>query len=270
MSKCTAAQAVSASAYWVGYKEKASVSYSQSRDKSCFTANAGSNNYSYPGYLCGCNGQAWCAATVSTFIYEACGSSKTDAKNVLHGVWPYINVTQVYDAAPAAYKGRAKSWSGTWTPKAGDIVIFDWEHNNSRDHTGLCVAVTSTTITVREGNSGQMVKDNTYPLSSSYLWGYVRPLYADAVTGGTVAGGNTETVGSAVTVSVNELKNGCSGAQVKTIQRILYAYGYGTTVDGDFGDDTETDVKKLQAKLKVTADGVVGRNTWTAILTKLG
>ena len=268
MSKCTAAQAVSASAYWVGYREKASVSYSTTRDKSAFTANAGSNNYTYPGFLCGCNGQAWCAATVSTFIYEACGSSKTDAKTVLHGVWPYINVTQVYDAAPSTYKGKAASWGGTWKPAAGDIVIFDWEHNGSRDHTGMVVAVTSSSVTVREGNSSNMVKDNTYPLNSTYLWGYVRPLYSDAASGGTVAG--AVKYGSDVSVALPTLSYGNYGPAVKTLQRILYAYyGSAIKVDGEFGTTTKSYLTRLQAHLGVTADGCCGANTWQAMLREL-
>ena len=268
MAICTAAQAVSASEYWVGYKEKATSAYSTVRDKSAFTANAGSNNYAYPAYIAGCNGQSWCAATVNLFILEACSSNKSDAKTVMHGVYPYINVTQIYDAAPASYKGRAKSWGGTWSPQAGDIVIFDWEHDAYRDHTGMVISVTSTSIVVREGNSSNMVKDNTYSLSASTLWGYVRPAYASATSGGTVAGSTN--YGTDVTVKLPTLKYGSYGPAVKSLQRILYSYyGSAIAVDGKFGSTTSSYVQKLQAHLGIKNDGEVGVNTWTAFIREL-
>ena len=263
MAVCTAAQAIAAAEWWVGYKEKASVSYSTVRDKTAFTANAGSNNYSYPGYLCGVNGQAWCAAFVSTVMVDATGS-KTDAKTVMHGIWPYVNVTQVYDAAPSTYKGRRSAW----TPKAGDIIIFDYEQDNSRDHTGLVVAVSSTTITTIEGNSSNMVKKNTYSISYAGIWGYVRPLYSDAASGGTVAG--TVKYGSDVSVALPTLSYGNYGPAVKTLQRILYAYyGSAIKVDGEFGTTTKSYLTRLQAHLGVTADGCCGANTWKAMLREL-
>ena len=41
------------------------------------------------------------------------------------------------------------------------------------------------------------------------------------------------------------------------------------SVDGDFGSNTEYAVKKLQKDLKLTADGIVGTGTVSAIIKKL-
>lgn len=264
MSKCSAAQAVAEMEYWIGYKEKASRSYAETADKSAFDKNAGSANYTYPGYVCGVQAQPWCAAMVSTAILRACGGSKADAKAVLHGVWPYTVCNQVYDAAPSGYKGRRSAW----TPKAGDIIVFT-DDGTTRTHTGLVYAVDNTYVYTIEGNSGNMCRKRSYLRTSSYIYGYVRPAYA---------------AGSAVVAVIEQygaicckdpelhvLSKGTAGPEVKTIQRIIYARGIDRTlsVDGEFGPKTKAGVIELQKQLGITQDGVVGAKTWPAVLKRL-
>ena len=82
-------------------------------------------------------------------------------------------------------------------------------------------------------------------------------------------------VGKAVAVTVHQLSAGCTGPEVKTIQRIIYARGIDKdlTVDGDFRPATKAAVIALQKKLFPRApnewDGIVGRKTWEAALTSL-
>lgn len=86
-------------------------------------------------------------------------------------------------------------------------------------------------------------------------------------------------VGPEITVKVNKLYVGCSGAQVKTAQRILYARGLKDDedreikVDGKFGNKTAQATVRLQKQLfqdnPADWDGVWGFNTWTAALTQL-
>lgn len=267
MSKCTAAQAVNAFLYWEGYYEKATSAYSTTRDKSAFTANKGSNNYSYAGYLTGINGPSgyWCAAQVSLAIYEACGNSKTDAKSVMYGVWPYTACNQLYDAAPSNMKGRR----GSWTPKAGDVIVFT-NNGSSRDHTGMVYAVDGTYVYTIEGNSGNMCRKRSYPLSSTYIYGYVRPSYA---AGSDPVVPVPEKYGPVVysDIGLHELSKGCAGDEVKTIQRIIYARGIDKTmdVDGEFGPATKNGVIALQKQLGLTKDGCVGKDTWKKVLTAL-
>jgi Putative peptidoglycan binding domain len=71
-----------------------------------------------------------------------------------------------------------------------------------------------------------------------------------------------------------ELKQGDTGNNVRTLQGLLVARGYhlGTTgahnvgVDGDFGVLTDSAVKDVQQRGKITADGVVGPQTWPLLL----
>lgn len=265
MSKCTAAQAVSAMSYWLGYKEKASAEYASTRDKSAFEKNAGSNNYTYAGYLCGVQGQPWCAAQVTTAITDAC-DNKTDAKAVMYGVWPYVACNQLYDAAPSSKKGRRDGW----TPKPGDVVVFGY---STRDHTGMVYAVDASYIYTIEGNSSNVCQKRSYLRTSAWIWGYVRPDYAE----GDAPAASGDLYGKTVTKDpeLHELSKGCAGPEVKTIQRICYSKGYKgedgqpITVDGDFGRNTKAAVIAMQKALSLTADGIVGPATWAAVLTKL-
>ena len=61
------------------------------------------------------------------------------------------------------------------------------------------------------------------------------------------------------------LKKGADGKAVKRLQKALAAAGQACAVDGDFGPGTERAVKAFQAARGLTADGVVGPATWTAL-----
>lgn len=270
MSKCTAAQAVSAMEYWVGYYEKATSAYALTRDKSAFTMNKGSNNWTYAGYICGINGgtwAAWCAMQVNLAILEACGNDKAAAKQVMYGVYPYTNCGQVFDAAPSDKKGRR----GAWTPKAGDIIVFT-DNGTARSHTGLVYAADGSYVYTIEGNSSNMCRKRSYLLTSTYIYGYIRPDYA-ASSGDDPVPPSVNQYGSVVysDIGLHELSKGCAGPEVKTIQRIIYArqINRNIDVDGEFGPATKSGVIALQKQLGIAQDGVVGKDTWKRVLEDL-
>lgn len=263
--KCTAAQAVSAFGYWLGYCEKASSSYASTRDKAAFEKNKGSANYTYAGHLCGVQGQPWCAAQVTTAIYEACGQEKADAREVMYGVWPYVNCAQLWDAAPNSMKGRR----GYWNPKPGDVIVFT-DDGFLRTHTGMVYAVDGSYVYTIEGNSSNMCRKRSYVLGSAYIYGYVRPAYRDAALPDLPG----ELYGPAVSTDpeLHLLGKGCAGPEVKTVQRILYSKGITDdaggyiSADGDFGKKTEQAIKKAQKLLGLETDGKVGAKTWEKML----
>lgn len=272
MSKCTAEQAVTALEYWIGYCEKASSLYASTREKSAFELNKGSANYTYAGYYCGIQGGAWCAMQISTAIAEACGGSKTDAKAVMWGVWPYSACNQVYEAAPASSKGRR----GAWTPKPGDIIVFTNDGGVTRCHTGLVYAVSGGYVYTIEGNSSNMCKKRSYVMTDSYIYGYIRPNYA--------ASSNTASALSAIEqygkivlpdTGLHLLSKGCAGLEVMTLQKILSASGYKgadgkiISIDKAFGVNTQYAVKQMQKDLSIESDGYVGAETWPVMLRKL-
>lgn len=62
------------------------------------------------------------------------------------------------------------------------------------------------------------------------------------------------------------LKIGSRGTFVALAQIRLKAHDHSLTVDGSFGTGTETATKAFQSSKGLTADGVVGADTWTSLL----
>lgn len=88
-----------------------------------------------------------------------------------------------------------------------------------------------------------------------------------------LSGANDTKGESTVNVTLNVLKKGSEGAQVKALQNLLIGYGYkmennGKTykADGDFGTATENAVKKFQGDHGLDDDGIVGALTWNELL----
>lgn len=63
-------------------------------------------------------------------------------------------------------------------------------------------------------------------------------------------------------------RQGSSGAQVTAIQTLLTGAGHSPgAVDGQFGSGTAAAVKAFQSSVGLSADGIVGSRTWTALLS---
>lgn len=61
------------------------------------------------------------------------------------------------------------------------------------------------------------------------------------------------------------IRMGARGPIVVTLQTLLNKWGYGITVDGDFGPSTNHVVVDFQRKRGLAADGIVGPATWSAL-----
>ena len=80
-------------------------------------------------------------------------------------------------------------------------------------------------------------------------------------------GGDVQAV--ELNMKVRMLRRGMQGADVKTLQAALIAYGFScgaSGVDGDFGGGTEAALKKFQTKYGLGADGIAGKGTWGKLL----
>ena len=81
-----------------------------------------------------------------------------------------------------------------------------------------------------------------------------------------------EGVKSTVKIELTVLQKGSKGSQVKTLQRLLKAFGYkgndGKTlsIDGDFGSNTDFALRSYQQAKGLSVDGICGSNTWNALL----
>ncbi|HEU4328383.1 MAG TPA: peptidoglycan-binding protein [Roseiflexaceae bacterium] len=65
------------------------------------------------------------------------------------------------------------------------------------------------------------------------------------------------------------VKIGDSGPNVTTVQYLLRHRGYSLTADGQFGSGTEAQVKAFQSANGLTADGIVGSNTWSKLVVSV-
>ncbi len=73
----------------------------------------------------------------------------------------------------AASKGL-KGERGSYTPKAGDAILFDWGGDGTEDHIGLVEKVKDGKVYTIEGNSSDSVKRNVYELNDGNIAGYVK------------------------------------------------------------------------------------------------
>ena len=71
---------------------------------------------------------------------------------------------------------------GTTTPKAGDIITFNWDQNTQQnngfaDHIGIVESVSNGIIHTIEGNSNNQVRRNTYRIGHGNIRGFATPRY---------------------------------------------------------------------------------------------
>ena len=77
-----------------------------------------------------------------------------------------------------------------------------------------------------------------------------------------------EPAGSTCTVELPIIKQGDKGFTVVAVQMLLNKHNFSVKyTDGDFGPDTLAKVKAFQKAKGLDADGIVGRDTWTTLLT---
>ena len=214
-----------------------------------------SNKQKY-GKEYGVNGTAWCCQFV-WWVFKHAGASP-----LFYGGGKTAWVPSVRKH----YTQKGK-WirRGNGTPKPGDIIIFgNRDDSGSGKHIGIITKVTSSTVYTVEGNTtksgfsanGGMVAAKSYSRSNSNIAGYCSIDYDDK---------EKETV----EVTVEMLKKGSKGDNVKALQILLIGYGfncgkYGT--DGDFGSATDEAVKAYQKAKGLSVDGIVGKNTWNKLL----
>jgi peptidoglycan hydrolase-like protein with peptidoglycan-binding domain len=206
-------------------------------------APASSNKTKY-GEWYNMNGVPWCAIFVSWVYYHAGRPlGKVDSQKGYH-------------YCPSAYNFWKATNKLTDKPKAGDIVLFDWNGDGKCDHTGIFVKWVDEgkTFVSWEGNTsfgndsdGGIVMQRTR--NKSTVKAFVNP-------------GVFEDTAEPV---VHQLKKGDAGAEVSRVQKMLYDLEYEMVVDGSFGAKTEKAVKEFQKAHGLEANGIVDTVTEGAL-----
>lgn len=173
----------------------------------------------------------------------------------------------VYSAQYYMMQGRYDQ-----NPRPGDQVFF--LVNGQIGHTGIVADVNAATVTVVERNSSDRVQRLNCDRGSARIAGYGHPRYDEIAEAAPapVTGRTQRTVQCALPV----LERGCAGNAVKNAQSLLIRFGgfcggrviSGREVpDGDFGPATEQAVKAFQCSRNLESGGIIGAETWTALLT---
>ena len=112
----------------------------------------------------------WCACFVSWCANE-CG---------------YIEVGVIPKFAACTSQGvpwfqeRGLWQDNSYEPRPGDIIFFDWDdggQDGQSDHVGIVEKVENGRVYTVEGNSGDSVRQNSYPIGYYEIYGYGTPAY---------------------------------------------------------------------------------------------
>ena len=172
------------------------------------------------------------------------------------------------------------------TPKAGDIIMYDWDKKDGwPEHVGIVEKVSGKTITVIEGNKSDAVGRRTITVGNASIRGYGRPKYKAETTSTSTATTPKKTitvdgywgkdttklaqrvfgteVDGIVSNQYSAYKSQNSGLLIESWDFESKPSGYsplvkaiqkwcGATQDGHIGPDT---IKKMQKKLGTPVDG---------------
>lgn len=254
----------------VGYLEKASNKQLDSK-----IANPGKANFTkygkYYDEVMGThlNGQSWCAMFVCYCFCKAYGIDA--AKKLLGG--------NLFAYTPAGAKmTKAKK---TNKPQKGGLVFFYHPSLGRIGHIGLVYDYDDTYFYTIEGNTsttfgvvrnGGCVAKKRYSRKMSTAYFARLPFTKTKAASTIVVKKETPKKPANNKLSNNNAKNpyklkatlikkGDTGASVKWVQWELNQWKSSLTIDGIFGDNTVSEVKKFQKQYKLTVDGIVGKNT---------
>lgn len=192
---------------------------------------------------------AWCA-TFTSAIAILCG---------------YQAIIPIECGCPQLIE-QAKSkgiWkeSDAYIPKAGDLILYDWNDSGKGDNTGVpkhvgyVRTVSGGYIYVIEGNGGNAGKviERKIEVDGKYIRGFITPKYTAAAP----AANKPKTVALNLT-ALPELHLGDRNDAVKVWQALI-----GHEVTGVFDESTQAATKAWQKKNGKTVDGWVGKGCWT-------
>jgi N-acetyl-anhydromuramyl-L-alanine amidase AmpD len=161
------------------------------------------------------------------------------------------------------YRGRPENWFGGHTVGHNEKIGICAEGNFEVET--MCEAqknALAELITYLYGKYGKVTVYRHRDLDSTACPGKNYP-FNEIVSGKTSKGEST------VKITLNVLKEGSKGEQVKALQMLLIGRGeklpeYGA--DGSFGDETGDALESFQRKNKLTVDRICGIESWTALI----
>lgn len=162
---------------------------------------------------------------------------------------------------------RSKS---QYTPKAGDLIFFDWDLSGNCDHVEVVVDVDSSKVYTVGGNtkggySVDGVRKKSYSLNYQYIAGYAEPDYDKIANNDSSTSVDFSATDNNIVMNLKNFQtwmnlyinaglvvDGSCGpltkaAAVKSIQTCINReYGGNLAVDGSYGPATKAAVKTIQ------------------------
>ena len=110
-----------------------------------------------------CQTTPWCAAWAMNMLKD-------------HGVLDTSSCSNVnYCPTIVNWAKKENIWAGrgSYTPQAGDAILFDWQGDGTSDHIGIVEKVANGKVYTIEGNSSNSVARRSYSLNSGNVMGYI-------------------------------------------------------------------------------------------------
>lgn len=185
----------------------------------------------------------WCAMFVAWCARQA----RVPLSTINNATYAHIGVAPFY--FHMTYHPR-----GTYMPKPGDLIFYDWFNNDRMwDHVGIVALVRNGMVYAVEGNTLDRVRIRVIDVDYVEIQGWGVPAYTSA--------SDDFLDLSKYTMPSRTLAYGASGDDVKWLQAGLLLLGYASPIDGGFGLRTLSAVKQFQKAEGLDQDGVFGPHT---------
>ena len=249
---------------WGGYGEKLCTPSFRKERASAYPSQK-KNIYRYCQVLSGqktvCNGckyngkQAYDCAQLTRYACKAGGKELVSGANSQwkSGVWEKRGTIDTFPDEPG-------------------VILYHVNSEGTMTHTGVAVG----------GGMAVEARSAAYGVVKTAIknrlwthWAVLPGVLSDDGEQSTTATENTQESPSKsengttgiVVVTMNTLRRGNKGAQVKVLQFLLNENGFNAgNVDGIFGSNTEKAVKAYQTYKRLSVDGICGRNIWAKLL----
>lgn len=159
-----------------------------------------------------------------------------------------------------------------YRPQVGDVIFFI--SAGAINHQGIVTGVSGLSVTSVEGNSSDAVSRRVYSINDAKIAGYGRPKWSIVGAENTDSASNAPASGEIPVVDsqisgLPVLSMGDESECVRAAQFLLIGRGYtcgGYGADGDFGNATYAAVCNFQRVHNLEVDGIIGAQTWGALL----